>query len=112
VGRVIPVEDYQKVCARPEAQEFFAAKPYRRALEGILNEVARGIEGLPGKHAIAYVHDDGEDFDELRHYYNDYKAINKRHAKLMAGFMPLNDKEHPSLQNLRRNRKLYPRERD
>src|SRR5215467_7340924 len=43
VGCIIPVEDYTKVCARPEAKEFFAAKPYRRALDGIFNEVCRAI---------------------------------------------------------------------
>src|SRR5271170_1297739 len=30
IGVIIPVEDYAKVCARQEAKEFFAAKPYRR----------------------------------------------------------------------------------
>jgi hypothetical protein len=81
VGCVIPIEDYAKVCAREEAKEFFVAKPYRRALEGIFNEVCRGIATLPGKHAVAFVHDDGDDFDELRSYYEDYKGLNQRHAK-------------------------------
>jgi hypothetical protein len=98
VGCVIPIEDYAKVCAREEAKEFFVAKPYRRALEGIFNEVCRGIETLPGKHAVAFVHDDGDDFDELRSYYEDYKGLNQRHAKIMAGFRSLDDKQHPPLQ--------------
>jgi hypothetical protein len=98
VGCVIPIEDYTKVCARPEAKEFFAAKPYRRALEGIFNEVCRAIEKLPGKHAIGFVHDDGNDFDELRGYYNEYRKINHRHARIMAGFQPLDDERHPPLQ--------------
>jgi hypothetical protein len=98
VGCVIPVEDYAKVCARPEAKEFFETKSYRRALEGIFNEVCRGIESLPGKHAVTFVHDEGEDFDELRRYYNDYKVLNRRHAKIMSGFRALDDKQHPPLQ--------------
>lgn len=98
MGCVIPIEDYVKVCARTEAKEFFAAHPYRRALEGIFNEVCRAIETLRGKHAVAFVHDDGSDFDELRRYYNEYRAINQRHTKIMAGFQPLDDKRHPPLQ--------------
>ena len=98
MGCVIPIEDYTKVCVRPEAAEFFAAKPYRRALEGIFNEVCRAIETLPGKHAVAFVHDSGNDFDELRRYYNEYKTINQRHAGIMAGFQPLDDRRHPPLQ--------------
>jgi Protein of unknown function (DUF3800) len=98
VACVIPVDDYAKVCAREEAQDFFAAKPYRRALEGIFNEVVRAIETLPGKHAVAFVHDDGDDFDELRHYYDEYRDVNKRHARIMAGFQPLDDRLHPPLQ--------------
>jgi len=98
IGCIIPVEDYAKVCARPEAKEFFETMPYRRALEGIFGEVCRAIETLPGKHAVAFVHDDGEDFDELRRYYNEYRAINQRHARIMSGFQPLDDKRHPPLQ--------------
>lgn len=98
VGCAIPIEDYEKVCARPEAREFFEAHPYRRAIEGVFNEVGRAIETLPGNHVVAYVHDDGDDFDQLRHYYEEYRAVNKRHAKIMSGFVPLDDREHPPLQ--------------
>lgn len=98
VGCVVPVADYEKVCARPEAKEFFEAKPYRRALEGLFNDVGRALEALPGKHVVAYVHDEGDDFDELRRYYREYKSINTIHAKMMGGFQSLVDTLHPSLQ--------------
>jgi hypothetical protein len=98
IGCVIPVEDYAKVCARTEAKEFFETKPYRRALDGIFNEVCRAIEKLPGKHAVTFVHDDGEDFDELYHWYHAYKSVNPRHGKIMNGFERLDDKLHPPLQ--------------
>jgi hypothetical protein len=98
IGIVIPVEDYERVCARPEGNDFFAAKSYRRALEGVFDLMARSVETLPGKHVVAYVHDSGSDFDELRSYYEEYKVLNPRHAKYMGAFVPLDDKQHPPLQ--------------
>jgi hypothetical protein len=38
-GCAIPMDDYNRVCDRPEAKEFFTAHPYRRALDGMFNEV-------------------------------------------------------------------------
>jgi hypothetical protein len=70
-----------------------------RALEGVFNEVLKGIEALDGKHQVAFVHDDGPDFDELRHYYHEYKATNPRHAHMMVEFIPLDDKLSPASSN-------------
>jgi hypothetical protein len=98
VGVVIPVDDYKKVCAIPGCKEFFETDPYRRALEGVFRETIKAIESLPGKHRVAFVHDDEDDFDELRRWYREYLKVNPRHAKSMGGFQPLNDKQHPPLQ--------------
>jgi len=98
IGIVIPVEDYEKVCARPEANDFFPADPYRRALEGVFDSMARSLKTLPGNHAVAYVHDGGSDFDQLRSYHEEYKLLNPRHARCMGGFISLDDKRHPPLQ--------------
>jgi hypothetical protein len=98
VGIVIPVSDYEKVCARPEVSDFFAAKPYRRALEGVFHLMVHSIKTLPGKHVVAFVHDSSSDYDELRSYYEEYKELNPKHAKYMGGFIPLDDKAHPPLQ--------------
>lgn len=98
VGIVIPVQDYEKVCARREANDFFPADPYRRALEGVFDLMARSLKTLPGKHTVVYVHDNGCDFNRLRSYYEDYRALNPKHARVMGGFQPMNDKHHPPLQ--------------
>jgi hypothetical protein len=47
---------------------------------------------------VAFVHDDGPDFDELRAVYEGFKIANPKTAKSMKGFLPLSDKEHPPLQ--------------
>jgi len=98
IGVAIPVADYEKGCSRPEASDFFAAKPYRRALEGVFDVMARSIKTLPGKHVVRFAHDNGSDYDELRSYYEEYKHLNPKHAKYMAGFTALDDKGHPPLQ--------------
>lgn len=72
--------------------------PYQRALEGVLFETVKLIRKLPGKNAVAFVHDDGPDFNMLRTVYNGFKVANPRTAEFVAGFQPLSDKEHPPLQ--------------
>jgi Protein of unknown function (DUF3800) len=98
VGVGIPIEDYEKVCSRPEADDFFPANPYRRALEGVLFESVKAIRQTPGKHMVTFVHDNGEDYDALRGYYDQFKVANPKTAQFIAGFQALDDKKHPPLQ--------------
>jgi Protein of unknown function (DUF3800) len=98
VGIAIPMVDYNKVCERPEAAEIFRGGPYHRALEAVLLEAVRCVRRLPGENLVAFVHDDGYDFDELRAVYNSFKINNPKLAKYMTGFQSLSDKDHPPLQ--------------
>jgi hypothetical protein len=97
-GMCIPLDDYAKVCARPDANEIFTGNPYQRALEAVMLETVKMVRRIPGRNAVAFVHDDGSDFDMLREIYNKFKVKNPKTAKYMAGFQPLDDKEHPPLQ--------------
>lgn len=98
-GICIPLDDYAKVCARPEAVEVFGkGSPYHRALEAVLFETVRMARHIPGRNAVAFVHDDGSDFNELRALYDGFKIKNPKTAKFLVGFQPLDDKEHPPLQ--------------
>jgi hypothetical protein len=98
VGVGIPIHDYDKVCSRPEADDFFPADPYRRALEGVLFETVKAARQKSGNHMVTFIHDDGENCDVLRNYYNQFKLANPKTAKFMAGFQSLDDKKHPPLQ--------------
>lgn len=97
IGVCIPMEDLEKCYSRPEF-EVFRSDPYQRALEGVMHETIGRIKAKPGRNMVAFVHDDGPDFDQLRRYYNDFKAVNPKSAGYMAGFQPLDDKKHPPLQ--------------
>ncbi len=97
IGICIPMDDLEKFYSRPEAQKF-CGNPYQRALEGVIHETVGCIKAKSGRNMVAFVHDDGTDFDELRGYYNAFKAISPKTAKYMAGFQPLSDKDHPPLQ--------------
>lgn len=99
VGLAVPVDDYNKVCARPEANGIFAGNPYHRALEGVLLEAVRLAQKLTGPSAkVAFVHDEDPDFDQLKTIFNGFKVANPRTAESMVGFLPLSDREHPPLQ--------------
>ncbi len=99
VGLAVPVDDYNKVCARPEAKGVFPGNLYQRALEGVLLEAVRLAHKLTGPNTrVAFVHDDGPDSAQLKAVYNGFKIANPKTAKSMVGFLPLCDKEHPPLQ--------------
>jgi hypothetical protein len=97
VGVTLPVEDFNRVCARPDAT-LMQGLPYQRALEGVLFETVKLVRNKPGNNTVAFVHDDGDDFDALRHVYNEFKKANPKTAQSIAGFQALSDKEHPPLQ--------------
>lgn len=97
LGVTLPMEDFEKVCTRPDG-EIMRGLPYQRAFEGVLFEAVKLIRKLPGKNAVAFVHDDGPDFNMLRTVYSGFKIANPKTAEFMAGFRPLSDKEHPPLQ--------------
>jgi hypothetical protein len=98
IGITIPVSDYNEVCALPEAQGVIYGNPYHRALESVMFETTKMINRHPGKHMVAFVHDSGPDFDELRAVYENFKINNPKTAKFLGGFIPLDDKQHPPLQ--------------
>lgn len=98
VGVAIPVTDYNEVCARPEAQGVMFGDPYHRALESVMWETAQAVAKRPGRNMVVFVHDDGSDFADLHALYKRFLKINKKTAKYIAGFQPLDDKLHPPLQ--------------
>lgn len=98
IGVAIPMDVYAKVAARPEAAEVFLGNPYRQALASVMFETVKHVRQKPGRNAVAFVHDDGPDYDELSTYYNEFKDANRKAAKFIKGFQPLSDKEHPPLQ--------------
>jgi hypothetical protein len=98
IGVAIPVEEYEQVANAPESKGLFGSNPYHRALESVIFQTVKYVRSLPGKNVVAFVHDDGTDFNELRDVYHAFKEKNPRTAKLMRGFIPLDDKLHPPLQ--------------
>lgn len=99
IGMAIPIDVYNKVQSRPEADGILCGLPYPHAMGSIMLKTVEMIGKLPGRNMVAFVHDDDETgFDELRAYYKSFKEANRRTAKYMAGFQPLDDKLHPPLQ--------------
>jgi hypothetical protein len=98
IGLCLPMDDLNKVCARPEATPYYAGDPYNLAFQSVLHETVGFIRRKPGRNMVAFVHDDGPNYDMLRHFYMGFKEQNPRTAKYMAGFQPLSDKDHPPLQ--------------
>jgi hypothetical protein len=53
---------------------------------------------VKGSSAIAFAHDDEDEFDKLRSLYRSFKEKNPKTGAYMRGFQPLDDKVTPALQ--------------
>jgi hypothetical protein len=99
VGVAIPIPVYERIARRSEAKDIFDVHPYRRAFDGVLNETLKIIEQMPEHHMVAFIHDDGPNFSELRRYYKEYMLVNTRHARHMFNaLVPMDDKKQAALQ--------------
>ncbi len=98
LGVVIPVQAYDEVMGMPEAQGKLPTSPYFLALNSGFFETIKAINQLPGKHMVAFVHDDDQRFPHYRELYLQFRKKNPKTAKQMGGFIPLDDEKHPPLQ--------------
>jgi hypothetical protein len=100
IGVAVPVADYSEVREMPEAKAMgtFEGPLYHAALVAVISETLNVMRNHAGSNMAAFVHDDGDDFDELRAVYKGFIKTNRYWAKYAGGFQPLNDKKHPPLQ--------------
>jgi hypothetical protein len=98
LGVVVPVQDYNEVIALPEAKGKLPESPYYLALNSGFFETIKAINENPGKHMVAFIHDDDDRFPQYRELYHQFKKKNPKTAKQMGGFIPLDDEQHPPLQ--------------
>jgi len=95
IGIMVVLEDFNKVLSRPESDGVIPPNPYHIAFNSVMHQTANLVRSWPGRNKVAFVHDDGSDFDSLRASYQYFKEKNPKSAKMLAGFMPLDDKDHP-----------------
>jgi len=98
IAVMIILEDYYTALDRPESQGILPPNPYHAALNSIIYETVKMVRSHPGHHAVAFVHDDGPDFESLRSSYTNFKTMNAKTAKSLGDFAGLDDKLHPELQ--------------
>jgi hypothetical protein len=72
--------------------------PYRLAFQQVLAECAKAMLLLGRNHIVTFGHDDGDDFYVLHNLYREFKKLNPRYSRVMADFVPLDDKLHPPIQ--------------
>lgn len=98
VGVAVPVEDYKVVMAYQSADLVFGSHGiYHRAFELTLLRAVR-LTCKSAKDAIAFSHDDGDDYADLLEIYRSFKKSNHQTAPFMKGFMSLDDKDWGSIQ--------------
>ncbi|MFI5108735.1 MAG: hypothetical protein ACHP78_07810, partial [Terriglobales bacterium] len=98
VGAIIPVPLYQRVQSDPRYSQVRTKDPYHWAVQTVWMQCAAGMKELGRGHVITFAHDDCQTFPSLHDLYKGYKQKNKKTTKLLAGFIPLEDKTNPPIQ--------------
>ncbi len=99
VGVAVPKADHDAVLSHDSAELVFPKKYiYHRAFEWTLLKATELACKSKENRAIAFAHDDEDDFNELRDLYRSFKKTNPKFAYHMCGFQPLDDKVTPALQ--------------
>jgi hypothetical protein len=98
VGVAVQLEDYRRIAAHPEAAPILPVDPYRAALSSVMFETVKDMRKRSSHSMVTFVHDQEDDFDDLRLCYQAFRRMNKRTARFIGGFEPLDDKRTPELQ--------------
>lgn len=98
LGIVLPVPFYNTMLSDPKKFGQIPKVPYYLAFQQVLAECAKAMIALGRNNIITFGHDDGSDFHVLHDIYKEFKKKNPRYAKVMADFVPLDDKMHPEVQ--------------
>lgn len=98
IGVAVQLEDYRRMAALPEANDILPKDPYKAALSSVMFETVKHMRGRAGHNMIAFVHDQGDDFDELRDCYVAFRKMNNKTARFIGGFQQMNDKTTTALQ--------------
>jgi hypothetical protein len=98
VGVVLPVRFLQVMKFDPVKCGALRDAPYQTAFQQILAESAALVIRMGRNSIVTFGHDDGDDFHALHSLYEDFKKANPRYARVMADFVPLDEKSHLPLQ--------------
>jgi hypothetical protein len=78
IGVAVQLEDYRRVAARPEAADILPTDPYRAALSSVMFETVKHMRKLSRNSVVAFVHDDQDDFEDLRTCYRAFREMNPK----------------------------------
>jgi hypothetical protein len=98
IGVVVQLEDYRRIAAMPEARDVLPENPYRSALCSVMFETVGYLRKIAPYPMVAFVHDEEDDFDDLRISYKEFRQLNKKTARCLGGFAAMDDKRTPELQ--------------
>jgi len=98
IGVAVQLEDYRRMAALPEAHSVLPPEPYKAALSSVMFETVQHMRQRNRYSVVAFVHDEEDDFEDLRGCYRAFREMNSKTAKYMGGFQPMNDKKTPALQ--------------
>ena len=98
LGVTLSVPFHQTMLCDPQTFGEVPKVPYRLAFQQVLAECAKAMLLLGHGSVVTFGHDDGDDFAALHKLFKEFKNRNPRYARIMADFVPLDDKRHPPVQ--------------
>jgi hypothetical protein len=98
VGVTVSVPFHKVMLQDPKRFGEIPSLPYPLVFQQILAECAKAMMLLGRGNIVTFGHDDGNDFPKLHDIFLRFKKENPRYQRVMADFVPLDDKLHPPVQ--------------
>ena len=95
---IIPIPLWKRLQADPEYAPVVAKDPYHWAVQTVWMLSSELMQRMGRGNIITFAHDNCSNFHVLHNLYIGYKKVNKKGAKRMAEFIPLEDKTNPPIQ--------------
>jgi hypothetical protein len=98
VACIIPMPLWRKLQADSLYAPLVAKDPYHWAVQTVWTLSAHTMKALGRGNIVTFAHDDCDHFHILHALYKGYKERNRKDARVMAEFIPLDDKTNPPIQ--------------
>ena len=98
IACIIPVPLWKRLQADPQYAPVVTHDPYMWAVQTVWMLCAETMLKMGRGHVITFAHDDSSNFEFMRGLYKLFKKRNPKYGRVLAEFIPLDDKTNPPIQ--------------
>lgn len=98
VACIIPIPLWKQLQIDPEYAPVVTQNPYMWAVQSVWMMCAEAMLEMGRGHVITLAHDNSSNFEFMRGLYKLFKQRNPKYRRVLAEFIPLDDKTNPPIQ--------------